>query len=129
MTCRVSIALILMALTAAAPARATGEDSPAPAYVVVVDYSTDAQNFAALRSLIDGVARATIAEPGCRGFDVVAPANASNHLLLYEVFDDAAAFQAHAASPHFKQFVADSAKLGATRVATPGFLVVSLRKP
>ncbi len=119
---------LLLSTTAASPA-AWAEDAGKPAYVVVVDYTADAQNFEALKILIAGIAKASIGEPGCRSFDVVQPAASPNHLLLYEIFDDAAAFQAHAASPHFKQFAADSAKLNATRTATPGSLLISLRKP
>ena len=98
-------------------------------YVVVVDYTTDAASFEALRTLILGVAQASITEPGCRRFDVVAPADRPDHLTLYEVFDSKAAFEAHAATPHFKRFVTESGALHATRTATPGGMVVSLHNP
>jgi (4S)-4-hydroxy-5-phosphonooxypentane-2,3-dione isomerase len=129
-TRRLLAALLLPILFVACPAWAEEAGKPAPAaYVVVVDYTADAQNFAALKSLIEAVAQASMGEPGCRRFDIVQPAASPNHLLLYEIFDDAAAFQAHAATPHFKQFAIDSAKLNATRTATPGTMLVSMQKP
>ena len=43
-------------------------------------------------------------EPGCHQFDVcVDPADA-RRVFLYELYDDEAAFQAHLASDHFKDF-------------------------
>lgn len=101
----------------------------ASAAVVIVDYTAEPAQFAALQQLIEGVAKASIAEPGCRRFDVVQPAAAPDHLMLYEVFDDKAAFDAHAATPHFKQFVRDTAAIHATRTATPGSMVLSLSHP
>ena len=101
----------------------------APGYVVTVDYVTDAAHFEALKTLVDAVARASIAEPGCRRFDVVQPASLVDHLFLYEIFDDEAAFRVHAASSHFKLFAAESAKIKASRMAMPGSLLFSLSKP
>ncbi|MGH7057986.1 MAG: putative quinol monooxygenase, partial [Acetobacteraceae bacterium] len=44
-------------------------------------------------------------EPGCRRFDVLTDASdAGEEVVLYEVYDDAAAFDAHLASPHFSAF-------------------------
>jgi (4S)-4-hydroxy-5-phosphonooxypentane-2,3-dione isomerase len=40
-------------------------------------------------------------EPGCRRFDVLRDQADSHHYLLYEIYDDEAAFQAHRATPHF----------------------------
>ena len=111
---------------AAAPSHAA---DAAGAYVVVVDYAADAAHFAELKHLVDGIARASIREPGCRRFDVVEPVGTTNHLTLYEVFDDKAAFAAHAASAPFKQFGLDTAALNATRTATPGMMVLTLHNP
>ena len=40
-------------------------------------------------------------EPGCRQFDVHVAADGSPTLVLYEVYDDRAAFEAHLQTPHF----------------------------
>jgi autoinducer 2-degrading protein len=40
-------------------------------------------------------------EPGCRRFDVVRDNADPHHYLLYELYDDAAAFQAHKDTAHY----------------------------
>jgi autoinducer 2-degrading protein len=40
-------------------------------------------------------------EPGCRRFDVVRDNADPHHYLLYEMYDDEAAFQAHRNTAHF----------------------------
>jgi (4S)-4-hydroxy-5-phosphonooxypentane-2,3-dione isomerase len=40
-------------------------------------------------------------EPGCRRFDVLRDSDDPHHYLLYEMYDDEAAFQAHRSMPHF----------------------------
>jgi (4S)-4-hydroxy-5-phosphonooxypentane-2,3-dione isomerase len=40
-------------------------------------------------------------EPGCRRFDVLRDNADPHHYLLYEMYDDEAAFQAHRNTPHF----------------------------
>lgn len=104
---------------------------PAPAgasFAVVVDYTADDAHFEQLKQLVFGVAKASIAEPGCLRFDVVMPTNSARHLTLYEVFVDKAAFDLHTATPAFRTFAVDSAALGAQRVATPGTTLLSLHK-
>ena len=43
-------------------------------------------------------------EPGCLRFDVVQDNDDSNHFLLYEIYEDEAAFEAHRAAPHFPRW-------------------------
>jgi quinol monooxygenase YgiN len=40
-------------------------------------------------------------EPGCRRFDVLRDNADPHHYLLYELYDDESAFQAHRSMPHF----------------------------
>ncbi len=40
-------------------------------------------------------------EPGCLQFDVCVDTADPNRLLLYEVYEDEAAFDAHGKTPHF----------------------------
>jgi autoinducer 2-degrading protein len=40
-------------------------------------------------------------EPGCLHFDVCEDAERPNRFLLYEVYEDEAAFDAHGQTPHF----------------------------
>ena len=64
-------------------------------------------------------------EPGCLRFDVCSVEGYEDRFLLYELYTDAAAFEAHKASPHFAQWrtVADQVLVG--QVNTPGELLVT----
>ena len=54
-------------------------------------------------------AAASEAEPGCREFKVYREKDQPRTFVLYEVYDDEAAFQAHRDSEHFKKYVTDDA--------------------
>jgi quinol monooxygenase YgiN len=43
-------------------------------------------------------------EPGCHQFDVATDDDRPEEVFLYEIYDDAEAFSAHLATPHFKAF-------------------------
>lgn len=51
----------------------------------------------------------TRAEPGNQRYDLFREQDGSPHLHLYEIYDDQAAFDAHVASPHFREFRTKSA--------------------
>jgi quinol monooxygenase YgiN len=61
-------------------------------------------------------AAASVKEPGCRQFDVLFEASNPHHVLLYEVYDDAAALEAHRQTPHFKTYWETTASMIAKRV-------------
>jgi len=44
-------------------------------------------------------------EPGCRTFDILVDPNDATSAMLYEVYDDEAAFEAHQNTPHFKKYL------------------------
>jgi autoinducer 2-degrading protein len=58
--------------------------------------------------------RSTTDEPGCRQFDVIVSDEAPEAVILYEVYDDKAAFDAHMATPHFAVFMDAVKRLGVT---------------
>jgi autoinducer 2-degrading protein len=58
---------------------------------------------------------AAVKEPGCREFNIQVLASNPNHVFLYEVYDSAAALDAHRATDHFKQYQAATAKMVAKR--------------
>ncbi len=64
-------------------------------------------------------------EPGCLRFDICAVAADENRFLLYELYADAAAFEAHKATPHFAQWRTVAAEVVAGQVNTPGSLLVT----
>ncbi len=45
-------------------------------------------------------------EPGCFRFDINQDLENQNRFYLYEVYRDAAAFEAHRETPHFKKWLA-----------------------
>jgi quinol monooxygenase YgiN len=57
------------------------------------------------RLVLENAAASLRDEPGCRLFDVLTPEGGpSDRIVLYEIYDDAAAFDAHLAMPHFSAF-------------------------
>ena len=93
-------------------------------YVVLVEFRLRPGTTERFRRLIDENARASVRdEPGCRQFDVVEPDGAPGSILLYEIYDDAAAFDAHKKTPHFASFDRDSAPLVTEKKVTLGKLV------
>lgn len=51
-------------------------------------------------------------EPGCRRFDVLTPeSGADGEVVLYEIYDGVAAFDAHMRTPHFAAFRAATASI------------------
>lgn len=50
---------------------------------------------------------ASLAEPGCRFYLAHRAADDPRRFFLYEQYDDQAALDAHRASPHFQEFVAN----------------------
>jgi (4S)-4-hydroxy-5-phosphonooxypentane-2,3-dione isomerase len=93
------------------------------AYVVVVEFALHPGMRAAFRPVMDANARASAAEPGCRRFDVVEPSEDADRILLYEIYDDRAAFEAHLATPHFAIFNRESSPMIAERRVVFGALV------
>lgn len=47
-------------------------------------------------------------EPGCHRFDIGSDAADPCKIFLYEIYDDARAFDVHLASAHFQSFNADT---------------------
>jgi autoinducer 2-degrading protein len=60
-------------------------------------------------------AKAARTEPGCRTFDVSVDPNDRTSVMLYEVYADEKAFQAHQETPHFQKYLAEAIPLLASR--------------
>ena len=65
---------------------------------------------------LENAAAAIRDEPGCRRFDVLVSPDGGGKVMLYENYDDEAAFDAHRATPHYLSFRSKSADLLADRV-------------
>lgn len=74
-------------------------------FVVTVKFTAkpeSAEDFQA--ALLRQAANSRENEPGCLQFDVSVDPQQSHVFFLYEVYTDAAAFDAHRETPHFAQF-------------------------
>lgn len=82
------------------------------AYVITVEFRLKSDAHDPFRRAVDDNARASVRdEPGCRRFDVLEPAGERDRVVLYEIYDDRAAFDAHLASAHFARFQSQVAAL------------------
>jgi quinol monooxygenase YgiN len=54
-------------------------------------------------------------EPGCRQFEVLVDQKDRTKVMLFEVYDDEKAFEAHQQTPHFKKYMAQAVPLLASR--------------
>lgn len=98
-----AIALAAMALMSPVRHHAAVAQS-APLHIHAIDYDVvpgQVDNF--LAALKENGA-ASVKEPGCREFDIAVSENDPNHVFIFEVYDNAAAAQAHTATDHFKKY-------------------------
>ena len=65
------------------------------------------------------------AEPGCRRFDVSAVEGDGTRFVLYELYDDAEAFEAHKRTPHFAAWRQVADRVLASQANTRGTVVAS----
>jgi (4S)-4-hydroxy-5-phosphonooxypentane-2,3-dione isomerase len=80
-----------------------------------------------LAGMAANAAAAVRDEPGCLRFDISSVAADPIRFFLYELYADAAAFEAHKASPHFAQWrqIAERVLVPGGQVNTPGSLLVT----
>ncbi|WP_297837197.1 putative quinol monooxygenase [uncultured Roseibium sp.] len=74
-------------------------------YAVTVVFQIKAEAVEDFLPLMIANAEASLKdEPGCRQFDVCTDPDRPGDVFLYELYDDADAFQVHLQTPHFKSF-------------------------
>ncbi|MDW3183506.1 putative quinol monooxygenase [Roseobacter sp.] len=74
-------------------------------FAVVVTFQIKPNHVADFLPLMTRNAATSLAEePGCHQFDVATDPARPEEVFLYELYEDAAAFDAHLASEHFKSF-------------------------
>ena len=90
---------------------------PAPTpYINAVELDIVPSEYEKFKAAILENAAASVKEPGCRQFDILVLADDPNHLFLFEVYNDEAAFKEHRASDHFKKYASVTANMVAKRV-------------
>jgi quinol monooxygenase YgiN len=74
-------------------------------FAVAVTFTIEAGAFAGFLDAVTGNAALSLKnEQGCRRFDVCTSPDRPDEVFLYELYDDAAAFETHKTMPHYKVF-------------------------
>ena len=84
-------------------------------FVLVVHLKVKPESVDAFMKALSENAGNARKESGCRQFDVLVDPNDRTKVLLYEVYDDEKAFEAHQQTPHFKKYLAEAVPLLASR--------------
>ena len=95
-------------------------------FTILVDFQLKPGARSEFRRLIDENADASVrTEPGCLQFDVLEPEGEGDRVLLYEIYSDSAAFDAHLRTEHFRVFAGASESLILQKTVTRSSLVFS----
>ncbi len=95
-------------------------------FAIIVDFRLKPGTRPEFRRLVDSNARISVrTEQGCRRFDVVEPKGEPDRVLLYEIYSDKAAFDAHLRTEHFRVFAGASESLILQKTVTRCNLVFS----
>jgi autoinducer 2-degrading protein len=84
-------------------------------FVLVVNIKIKPENVARWMKMALENAREARKEPGCRQFEVLVDPKDGTKVLLFEIYNDEKAFEAHQATPHFKKYLAEAVPLLASR--------------
>ena len=80
-------------------------------YVLQVELRVKPGNVEKFTKMVLENAAAARGEPGCRHFDVCVDPKDATRMMLYEIYDDERAFEAHQQTPHFKRYLAEAVPL------------------
>jgi quinol monooxygenase YgiN len=84
-------------------------------FVLVVNIRIKPENVDRWMKMAMENAREARKEPGCRQFEVLVDPKDKAKVLLFEIYNDEKAFEAHQATPHFKKYLAEAVPLLASR--------------
>ena len=95
-------------------------------FAIIVEFHLKQGARPEFRRLIDANADASVrTEPGCLQFDVLESEGEGDRVLLYEIYSDKAAFDAHLQTEHFRIFAGASEALCLQKKVTRCDLVFS----
>jgi (4S)-4-hydroxy-5-phosphonooxypentane-2,3-dione isomerase len=94
-------------------------ESSGPYLVNVVEYDISPGQIDAYLAALTENGAATVREPGCHEFNILVSQKDPNHVLIFEVYNDAAAAQAHRETEHFKKYSAATKEMVVKREARP----------
>ena len=83
--------------------------------ILQVNIRVKPENLGAFMQKLQENAAAARKEPGCRQFEVLVDPEDKTKLMLFEVYDDQKAFEAHQAGAAFKKYLAEAVPLVASR--------------
>ena len=82
-----------------------GSDARSGPFVIIAEFEVKPDQLEQFLELARADASQSVAkEPGCRQFDVTLDREQPNRVVLYEVYEDAGAFDAHLETPHLAAF-------------------------
>ena len=84
-------------------------------FVLAVNIRIKPENVERFMQALQANAREARKEPGCKQFDVLVDPKDRTRVMLYEIYNDEKAFEAHQATPHFKKYLAEAVPLLASR--------------
>jgi quinol monooxygenase YgiN len=84
-------------------------------FVLVVQLRIKPESVDAFMNRLAENAKNARKEPGCKQFDVLVDPSDKTKVMLYEVYSDDKAFEAHQQTPHFKKYIAEAVPLLASR--------------
>jgi (4S)-4-hydroxy-5-phosphonooxypentane-2,3-dione isomerase len=84
-------------------------------FALVVNIRIKPESVDAFMERLKDNASAARKEPGCKQFDVLMDPKDKTKVMLYEVYNDEKAFEAHQQTPHFKKYLAEAVPLLASR--------------
>jgi len=85
------------------------------AFVLAVNIRVKPENVDKFMAGLLANAREARKEPGCRQFEALVDVADRTKVMLFEVYDDEKAFEAHQQTPHFKKYLAEAVPLLASR--------------
>jgi (4S)-4-hydroxy-5-phosphonooxypentane-2,3-dione isomerase len=86
-----------------------------PLFINLVELDIVPAEFDKYMAAIKENGAAAVKEPGCREFNVTVSQKDPHHVMLFEVYDSAAALDAHRGTEHFKKYQATTKDMVAKR--------------
>ena len=84
-------------------------------FVLQVNIKIKPENVDAFMERLSANAREARRESGCKQFEVLVDPKDRTAIMLYEVYKDVDAFEAHQQTPHFKKYLAEAVPMLAAR--------------
>ena len=83
--------------------------------ILTVNIRIKPESVDAFMAMVLANAREARKEPGCRQFEVLVDPADRAKVMLFEIYDDEKAFEAHQQTPHFRKYLAEAVPMLASR--------------